>query len=70
MDRLLTLGKAAIELHCSEHHLRKLCDHDRIPFQRAGRYRLLTLSDFPRIRSALLEAGFIQVAEVVESGHE
>jgi hypothetical protein len=70
VGRLFTLGKAAIELRCAEHHLRKLCDRNCIPYQRAGRYRLLAFADFPTIRSALVEAGFIQVTEVVGGVHE
>ena len=59
MAQLLTLGKAAIELRCAEHHLRKLCDLDRIPFVRAGRYRVFDVNDLPRIREALVAAGYL-----------
>lgn len=57
--RLITLGKAAIELRCAEHHLRKLCDLDRIPFVRAGRYRVFDVENLPQIRKALIEAGYV-----------
>jgi hypothetical protein len=65
--RLLTLGKAAIELRCAEHHLRKLCDHARIPFTRAGQYRLFDSADFPRIRTTLIAAGYLKETTSEES---
>jgi hypothetical protein len=58
--RLLTLGKASIELHCAEHQLRRLCDQQRIPFSRAGKYRLFDAADLPAIREALIHAGYLK----------
>ena len=60
MARLIMLGKAAIELRCAEHHLRKLCDHGRVPFTRAGRYRVFDEANLPTIRDALVEAGYVK----------
>lgn len=66
MARYVTLGKAAIELRCSEHHLRTLADRERIPVTRAGKYRLFAVADFPAIRAALIEAGYLPRPEAEE----
>jgi hypothetical protein len=70
VGRMLTLGKAAIELRCSEHHLRTLADRERIPVVRAGKYRLFDVADFPAIRAALIEAGYLPKPEAVEVAND
>ena len=69
MGRLFSLGKASIELRCAEHHLRRLADDGAIPCQRCGWYRLFAEKDFPKIRTALIEAGYVKpgAAQVVHA---
>ncbi len=69
MPRLIMLGKAAIELRCAEHHLRKLCGQNLIPFQRAGKYRVFSADDLPKIRLALIEAGYLRAEPEAAGAH-
>ena len=62
-DSLLTFGPASIKLGCQPHHLDKLARGKKIPHQVAGRFRVVRVADFPKIRKALIAAGYLKETE-------
>jgi DNA-binding transcriptional MerR regulator len=59
----MTVGEAAQQLGCREWQLRSLFNRGRLPEpERIGRFRLIDSADLPKIRQALVDAGY-QLAE-------
>jgi hypothetical protein len=58
----LTFGPAAgrIGNGAMPYHLDKLAKRKLIPFERAGRFRFVRVADLPKIKKALIAAGYIQ----------
>ena len=56
----LTLGLAAVRIGggVQHHHLDRLARRGLIPHQRAGRLRLVAVSDLDTIRAACVKAGY------------
>lgn len=64
---LLTLGLVAVRIGngLMPHHVQRLCTRGAVPFQRAGRLRLIRAADLPAVRRAAEKAGYVSGAEVV-----
>lgn len=60
MNENLTFGPAATRLGVQVYHVEKLANRGVIPFNRAGRFRFVKESDLPKIRKALIEAGYLK----------
>jgi hypothetical protein len=62
--RFLTTGEAARRLGAAEWQVARLFVRNLLPEPaRFGRYRLIDESDLPQLREALVEAGYLQVAQ-------
>lgn len=60
---LTTFGPCAVALGVQPHHIERLAERDQIPYRRAGRVRVVNVSDYPVIRAALVRAGYLKPAE-------
>jgi hypothetical protein len=56
-----TFGLCATEIGVQAHHIERLAARGKIRFTRAGRIRLVLVSDFPAIRAACVAAGYLKV---------
>lgn len=63
---VMTVGDLARHFGCEQQHVRRLFTRGVLPEpHRAGPYRLIPVSDMPKVEAALREAGYIsQVASV------
>lgn len=61
MPEMITTGVAATRIGgpVQGHHIRRLANLEKIPYTRAGATRLLRVADLPKIRKALIEAGYL-----------
>ena len=66
----LTFGLAAVKLGggVQHHHLDRLALRGAIPYRRAGRIRLISLSDLEAVRAVCAKAGYF-VAPSPEAVH-
>jgi DNA-binding transcriptional MerR regulator len=63
VGNFFTLGKLAVRIGVSEWSLRNLANLNRIPYTRAGTYRLFAEADLPTIRQVCIEAGYLKEVE-------
>ncbi len=60
MSKYLTLGQVALQLGCLTWQIQRLYQRGILPEPpRLGQHRLVTEKDLPKIRKALLEAGYL-----------
>jgi hypothetical protein len=59
----LTFGLAAGQIGngAMPYHISKLAKKNLIPFERAGRFHIVRVSDLPKIKKALAAAGYIKL---------
>ncbi len=56
----LTVGEAAMRLHCLEWRLRRVFERGLLPEPlRLGRYRLIPVADLPKIQKAMEDVGYL-----------
>ncbi len=68
-DALLTLGQTALAIGGGllPWHLDRLCARDAVPYQRAGRLRLIRKGDLDAVRAAAREAGYLRAEDLAHA---
>ncbi len=63
--KVLSSGILGLRLGCLKSQIDRLASEGKIPFTKAGRFRVFFESDFETIRATLVKAGYIQPASPV-----
>ena len=63
MDGHLTLGILALQLGVQPHQIQRLAAGGKIPYERAGRFRLVKREDVETVRKACIDAGYLKPVE-------
>jgi hypothetical protein len=59
-DTFHTTGLLALRLGVQAQHVERLCRRNLIPYQWAGRVRVIRERDIPAVQEALREAGYLR----------